>query len=140
VRTRKLDEIARHWWRQNEWDYFAEYVSQILEHRTDLVPRLLRSLVKAAPAEGPRQVGPSIVEELEINAELAGRPSRTIDLIIAARLAPDQLFEILRGVWVDYLENMDVRHRLAANLPTESIDWLLDGSNSVRYSSTFAER
>ena len=104
------------------------------------MPRLLRALVRAAPAEGPRQIGPSIIEDLEMNAEIEHRTSRTMDLILAARLPPGDLFEILRGVYVEYLEKMDVSHRLVGILSTEDIAWLLDDGNPTRFSSTFAER
>ena len=63
-----------------------------------------------------------------------------MDLILAARLPPGDLFEILRGVYVEYLEKMDVSHRLVGILSTEDIAWLLDDGNPTRFSSTFAER
>jgi len=79
-------------------------------------------------------VGTSIVEDLVMDREDDGRESEALDLLLKARLTRAELFGVLSGVYVHYLEALDIRTRLAEVLSSEQVDWLLDNGAPHRWS------
>lgn len=117
MRARKLRTIARRWWRSDAGDWEWNRVQSILQRRHDVVPDLIRALASTAPAGELSQLGPSIVEQLELHRAFSiprPRPAQTLQLLLAARLTRDQLVEILSGTYPEYLEQMNVPEDLTA--------------------------
>jgi hypothetical protein len=79
-------------------------------------------------------VGTSIVEDLVMDREDDGRESEALKLLLKARLTQEELFGVLSGVNVHYLEALDIRTRLSRVLSSAQLDWLLDSSAPHRWS------
>lgn len=133
MRNRKLRAIARRWWPAHGDQYGWERVYQISQ-RADQVPDLIRELVRTGPQGGNRYVGTTIVEDLLMDREDDGRESEALDMLLKARLTQAELFGVLTGVYVHYLEALDIRSRLSGVLSSEQLDWLLDGNAPQRWS------
>ncbi|SIO21796.1 hypothetical protein [Agromyces cerinus] len=112
MRTRKLRTIARRWWRSDGGDRDWDRVQFILEQRHDLVPGLINALAFTAPEGELSQLGPSIIEQLEllrVHSLRRSRPPRTMQLLREARLTQEQQDEILSGAYPEYLERMNAQ-------------------------------
>ena len=135
MRTRKLRTIARRWWRAEGGDYDWDRVDRILAERHDLVPRLLRALVEAAPEGRLSYLGPAIIETLEDLVDLGPRRglSHTVQLLLAANLRKDQLIEVLSGAYSSYLVAMNIGDALSEVASSEDLAWLLDDSAPGRF-------
>ncbi len=93
----------------------------ILSHRHDLVPALIRALaLTAAPSQLPL-IGVGPLESLSIDAATRGLPDPTIDLLIAADLPTDALLKILMGTRPHYLEKWNIAERLKGVLSEEQL-------------------
>jgi hypothetical protein len=120
-------------WPAHGDEYAWERVDQRCQ-RADQVPDLIRELVRTGPPGGDRYVGTSIVEDLVMDREDDSRESEALDLLLKARLTQAELFGVLSGVYVHYLEALDIRTRLAEVLSSEQLDGLLDNSAPHRWS------
>ncbi len=119
--------LATRWWvSDGSDDYFAQ-VEHLLQSEPARVPELLQAMVQTGEPGTLKKIGTGPIESLQMGIEFGYReePS-TLDLLIAAELTPAQLREVLSGVYVDILDEMDARHRLEAFLPAIDLEWLLD--------------
>lgn len=135
MRNRKLRTIARRWWGAGGGTRDWDRVYDLVRFRHDLVPSLIRELVRTGPQAGDRYVGTAIVEELADAPDFDGRPQRAAELLLAARLTNEELFGVLSGVTVNHLERMRARERLSSRLSTEQLDWLLDPTAKHRWAN-----
>lgn len=133
MRRRKLETIAKRWWRatdevSDDAKRIAdlERVDDLVDSHPDLASALIRALVATAPARGPHYVGTSVVEGLHYTAEFKGTPNPALQIVLAANLSPENLVAVLSGVYPDLLEEWDARTVLANALSEDELDWLLD--------------
>jgi hypothetical protein len=110
-----MRQVARGYW-ADPTEIASQRVDDIIWHRHDLVPSLLRALADAAPAGKLHMIGVGPLESLSIDARDQGMPDPTLDLLIAAEIPGEMLVEILSGPWPEYLTEWNAIERLAGIL------------------------
>jgi hypothetical protein len=119
--------LATRWWDSDGSDDYFGRVQEVLETEIALVPELLKAMVQTGGPGALKRIGTGPVEELQMNLEFGYREGPpTLDLVIAANLDPVDLREVLAGVYVDILEKMGARERLAGLMSPNDLEWLLD--------------
>lgn len=119
-----MREVALGYWGGTDnLDWYR--ADDIVMGRPDLVPSLLRALAETASPAQLSLIGVGPLESLSIQAEHAGRPDPTIDLLLAAGLSSETMARILMGPWPHYLEKWDIAERLKDILSEQQITWLL---------------
>jgi hypothetical protein len=131
--SRGLTYLARKWWESEGGDIYWELVRKILRTEIDLVPGLLRAMVETAEPDKISYIGAGPVEDLQMWLKERQRPP-TMDLVLEADLAPEELFQVLKGAYASFLIQMGAESRLAGILPEEQITWLLREDVPGRYS------
>ena len=113
------------------WDYDSDRAYRMSE-RHHMIPALIRATVATArPPWGLPYIGTWYVEHLIMDFEHQGTPDRTIELLLAARLTPDQLIAVLSGVYPDMLDEIGAFERLAGILSDERRAWLVDRTRHI---------
>jgi hypothetical protein len=132
----RLRDLAAGWWLGPSDDLDDEgpweAVDALVQADSDALPAVIRALADTAPEGGLSYIGVSVVEDLEILAEVQHRPSRTVAHLTAAGLSREELFEILSGPWTHYLVDLDVRSAFAGIFSERQFAWLLDDAAPSR--------
>lgn len=119
-----MREVALGYWGGTDnLDWYR--ADDIIMGRPDLVPSLLRALAETATPAQLSLIGVGPLESLSIQAEHAGQPDPTIDLLLAAGLSSETMARILMGPWPHYLEKWDIAERLKDILSEQQMTWLL---------------
>jgi hypothetical protein len=117
--------IAQGWWISDGSDEVFGEVEDILDEHPSKVPELLRAMVDAAPQGQRHRIGTGPIETLEMGIENGWRTEpATMELLLAAKLTPAELFDVLKGAWPSYLVSMDVARWLEGILTDEQVTWL----------------
>lgn len=136
MRRRKLETIAKRWWRTTYDDSVYSYYDQRRVDELSGTPRTLVPLLRAAArtARGPlglSYIGTWFVEDLIYGFEYDKLPDRTIDILATTGLRGDTLTEILSGVYPHLLERIDAKERLTGLVSDSQRAWLVDGSRHI---------
>jgi hypothetical protein len=125
VNRAELLRIAEGWWTSDGSDDVSGEVEDILHGKPGTVPDLLRAMVDSAPEGRLHRIGTGPIETLEMGIEFGWRtePS-TMELLLAAKLSPSELFAVLRGAWPSYIVEMDVARWAQGILSDDQVEWL----------------
>lgn len=115
-----MREVALGYWAGAD-SLGRQRADDILSHRHDLVPALIRALAITAPPSQLPLIGVGPLESLSMDAATRGLPDPTIDLLIAADLPTDALVSILMGPRPHYLAEWNIAERLKGILSAEQL-------------------
>ena len=130
MRRRKLESLARHWWRGTGVEYGWTRIHDMVAARRELVA-VVQALVATAPAGELPFVGTSVIEDLFYQQNLLHRSPIATAILRSSRLDNEDLVAVLSGVYPDILAELKIADGLADLLTTKQLDWLLRSDRHV---------